>query len=317
MAVRATDVFTPGSFPERTYVERAGTHLEQMLRDSLDTDGQVVSLVGPSKSGKTVLVEKVVGRDQLITVTGAGIQSPNDIWARALDWMGAPNAVTKTATTSGSLGVEGAASGGLDLFSVAKTSVEVKGTSELTHERGTSKSTERSGLTQVVKDIAHSEYVLLLDDFHYMPRDIQADAAKSLKEAARLGIKVCTAGVADGYGGSRTQGVVCPRSRRCAHVGVGRRRRSVVSPGGGDGSEVRRGLDLDTSGYAAYMFDVVEKAVHHGAAVALDATHDENGVDLTLIRVYLGMTPIERVRSLQNAVRAIERFRYVDSTKAK
>lgn len=47
----------------------------------------------------------------------------------------------------------------------------------------------------MVNDIGNSDHVLLLDDFHYMPRDIQVDAAKSLKEAARLGIKVCTAAV--------------------------------------------------------------------------------------------------------------------------
>src|SRR5690606_40290251 len=106
MTLRATEVFTPGSFPEQTYVERSGVHLEEMLRDGLDTAGQIVSLVGPSKSGKTVLVEKVVGRDQLITITGAGIRDPNEVWSRVLDWMGAPNVVIQTSTTSGKGGAE-------------------------------------------------------------------------------------------------------------------------------------------------------------------------------------------------------------------
>jgi hypothetical protein len=38
-------------------------------------------------------------------------------------------------------------------------------------------------------------------------------------------------------------------------------------------------------------------------------THDENGVDLTLIRAYLDLSPTQRLQSLQNAVRAIQRFR--------
>jgi hypothetical protein len=50
-------------------------------------------------------------------------------------------------------------------------------------------------LAQVEKEIANSDYVVLVDDFHYMPRDVQSEAAKSLKEAVRLGIKVCTASV--------------------------------------------------------------------------------------------------------------------------
>ena len=84
MTLQATEVFTPGSFPKRTYVEPPGENLEQQLRDALETVGQIVSLAGPSKSGKTVLVEKVVGRDMLIPITGAGIRSTEDLWTRNL-----------------------------------------------------------------------------------------------------------------------------------------------------------------------------------------------------------------------------------------
>jgi hypothetical protein len=53
----------------------------------------------------------------------------------------------------------------------------------------------RHGLKQVEREIANSEFVVLLDDFHYMPRDLQTEVAKSLKEAIRLGIKIVTAAV--------------------------------------------------------------------------------------------------------------------------
>ena len=195
MALRATEVFTPGAFPERTYVQRTGVALEQALRDAIETGGQIVSLVGPSKSGKTVLVERVVGREQLITVTGAGIQHPDDIWRRVLDWMDVPSSVTINTSTSGKVSLEASASSGASLLGFAKASVEGKGSGELGHDRGTSKTHERRGLSQVVKDIANSDFVVLLDDFHYMPRDVQGEAAKSLKEAARLGVKICTAAV--------------------------------------------------------------------------------------------------------------------------
>jgi hypothetical protein len=96
MTLKAVDVFTPGSFPEHTYVERADRKFEQDLRDSLDTTGQVVSISGPSKSGKTVLVERVVGKDSLITVTGASIRELSDLWNQVLDWMDFP---TSTSTS--------------------------------------------------------------------------------------------------------------------------------------------------------------------------------------------------------------------------
>ena len=48
---------------------------------------------------------------------------------------------------------------------------------------------------QVVQEIANSSFVLLVDDFHYMPRKSQAEVAKEIKEAARQGVKIVTASV--------------------------------------------------------------------------------------------------------------------------
>jgi predicted AAA+ superfamily ATPase len=66
--VAATDVFTPSAFPKRTYVRREEDRLERRLRDALETPGEVISVSGPSKSGKTVLVERVVGEDKGVAV---------------------------------------------------------------------------------------------------------------------------------------------------------------------------------------------------------------------------------------------------------
>jgi len=53
----------------------------------------------------------------------------------------------------------------------------------------------RRGLTQIVDEIADSDFVILVDDFHYMERSVQQDVAKALKEAVRLGVKIVTASV--------------------------------------------------------------------------------------------------------------------------
>src|SRR5258708_20692290 len=115
MTLKAQAIFTPGSFPSHTYVARSGEGLEKALRDAIDTPGQIVSLIGPSKAGKTVLVEKVVGKELLITITGAGLRSPEEIWSRVLDWMEAPSSRGHTASTSvsGSVELKGKASTGI------------------------------------------------------------------------------------------------------------------------------------------------------------------------------------------------------------
>lgn len=195
MNLRAAEVFTPGAYPTHTYVERPNERLEQSLRDALSTPGQVVSLSGPSKSGKTVLVERVVGRESLITVPGAGVQRPDDIWNRVLDWMDVPRSLTRSSSTSGGATVGGSATSSLSVLGVPLGRLEGKGELEVEHSREEGETSERRGLTQVVAEIGDSDFVILLDDFHYMPRDVQTEAAKSLKEAVRLGLKICTAAV--------------------------------------------------------------------------------------------------------------------------
>lgn len=111
MSLKATEVFVPGAYPQYTYVERQGEGVERALRDALDTPGQVVSLSGPSKSGKTVLVEKVVGRDFLITITGASVRSPDEVWTLVLDWMDSPTTISTSDKFGGKVGATAGGAG--------------------------------------------------------------------------------------------------------------------------------------------------------------------------------------------------------------
>jgi len=193
-ALSAFDVFTPSSFPEHTYVPRDEEALEKKLRFALGTKGQIVSVSGPSKSGKTVLVERVVGKENLIPIVGAGIRDPEHVWTRILDWMDTP---TQT-SSSLAIGSEVTATAGAKAEAgvlVAKAEVSGELSAALTGSANRTRTTGRRGLQQVVDEIANSDFVVLIDDFHYMDRSIQIEAAKQLKEAARLGVKIVTAAV--------------------------------------------------------------------------------------------------------------------------
>jgi len=188
----AHDVFTPSSFPEHTYVPRADDDLEEKLRFALKTKGQIVSLSGPSKSGKTVLVEKVVGKEHLIPVVGAGVREPDAIWTRVLDWLDEPDESTgskgRQLRTYARAGVR---AGGDIVLARAEGDVNV-GVLQGTVQGETKK---RRGLEQVIEEVADSEYVVLVDDFHYMTREVQIEVAKQLKEAARRDVRIVTAAV--------------------------------------------------------------------------------------------------------------------------
>jgi hypothetical protein len=193
--LRTVDVFTPSDFPSHTYVARDDEKLEKRLREALETPGEVVSVSGPSKAGKTVLVERVVGRDSLITITGAGIDNPDEIWSRVLDWMEAPTSQTTTAASGVSGQLSGSVKGGASIPLVAQGAVEGKLEGGISHGRTSSTTAGRRGLAQVVEELASSDFVLLIDDFHYMDRSVQTEVAKQIKEAARLRVKICTVSV--------------------------------------------------------------------------------------------------------------------------
>lgn len=192
--LKAVDIFRPSDFPEHTYVERAQEKLERKLRDALDTPGDLISISGPSKSGKTVLVEKVVG-DDLITVTGAGISDAEQLWNRVLDIVGASTQTTTSTawTVAGTAGVSASGKAGIPL--VAEGSAGTQLSLGATRTASSGSTAVRRGLAQVVTEFQGTNFVILIDDFHYMRRDVQTEVAKQLKEAARQGIKLCVASV--------------------------------------------------------------------------------------------------------------------------
>jgi hypothetical protein len=49
---KSTEVFTPNDVPTFSYVERKARRFEERLRESLSIPKMIVSLSGPSKSGK-------------------------------------------------------------------------------------------------------------------------------------------------------------------------------------------------------------------------------------------------------------------------
>jgi hypothetical protein len=194
MKLFATDVFTPNQFPEYTYIHRPKEDLEGKLKRALATPNVVTSLSGPSKSGKTVLAKKLVGEENLIHVFGAEVTSGSELWERVLSWMDAPSSVTEqtTETRANKMGGEAAAKG--SIF-VAEASGKVTFDTTGTHSQNNAATRTDRGLSRVVKEIAKSDYVVFLDDFHYIPVDAQQDVARQLKAAGEQGIKICTATV--------------------------------------------------------------------------------------------------------------------------
>jgi hypothetical protein len=194
MVVQASEVFTPNDFPAWTYVERRQDFDRQVFL-GLKTPNIIISISGPSKSGKSVLLQKVVGRDYLIRIFGPQVTETDGVWSAVLDWIGAPTSSTAQDTQSSTDTSTIGGQGSLSLPAVGGISGKTESTSGATTAASKASTFGRSGMRQVQREIASSDYVVFVDDFHYMPRELQVEVAKQLKAATELGIKICTASV--------------------------------------------------------------------------------------------------------------------------
>jgi hypothetical protein len=156
--VRATSVFTPTDIPTITYVERMTRNYEQELRQAFTIPKMIVSISGPSKSGKTVLVSKVVTKDNLIHIYGATIKTAADLWINVLAWMGGSTEITETSGSKIAGGINVTAGGKIGIPLVAQGKADVQGNASLESNANVAKKAALSNLDQVVKDIAGCPY---------------------------------------------------------------------------------------------------------------------------------------------------------------
>jgi hypothetical protein len=193
--VKATTVFTPTDVPTITYVERMDRNYEKELRQAFAIPKMIVSISGPSKSGKTVLVSKVVTTDNLIHIYGATIKTAADLWMNVLAWMGGAIEVTETAgsKTTGSVSATVGGKAGIPL--VAQGKVDLQGGATFDTNSNTARKLATSNLDQIVAEIGGSDFVVFIDDFHYIEKSVRENIGKEIKAAAEKGVRICTASV--------------------------------------------------------------------------------------------------------------------------
>ena len=167
MTMRAEKVFKPGAYPTYTYVSRhyedTDISYELRLKQALRTAGCLTSIIGPSKMGKTILCEKVIGLDNIVEISGADFNENTDFWA------------------------------------TVAAKVELPYMGEITTERfsKTEEITDRDGKNEkyvlskdkIIEYYKKENLVLVIDDFHYAPKEKRMQIAQQLKDAIRRGFK--------------------------------------------------------------------------------------------------------------------------------
>jgi hypothetical protein len=177
------DVFVAGGQPTVTYVDRQELHVERSLARALATPNQIVSLAGPTKTGKTVLCKKMLGEREYVWIDGGQIKTAAELWSKITSELNIPY--------ERSVGTEAAnqVQGGLS------TPIISAGGSRLTTQTS-EKLHLVDGMAEALLLMQQRRIILVIDDFHYIALDARKEIVRNLKGAIFNGLKVLLLSVA-------------------------------------------------------------------------------------------------------------------------
>lgn len=187
--LRYQDVFVPGGFPRHTYNPRVDLQLEQKLAEVKDNLCKLVTVTGQTKSGKTVLARKILPPEESIWIDGGVVSQEDDFWDVIIEQLELFQSVEKenSEETASKIGGKGAAEAN---FFVAKGYGEISAELEKTHGTTVTGSRTVSSRVTALKGLRASIVPLVVDDFHYIPRDIQGSIIRALKPLIFDGLPV-------------------------------------------------------------------------------------------------------------------------------
>ncbi len=181
------EVFVVGGQPTVTYNPRPTQGIDEHVRDYLDERGRILCITGPTKSGKTVLVRRVV--ENAIRISGGEIASIHDFWKDIVDELAvwteqiSEQAQDEKAFTeeqiSGSLKVLG--SGG---------DVQKRDGSEQSASARTAQVRSRDPRRAAKKALTILKPPIVLDDFHHIEPEVQKAIVRGVKDLVFEGVPV-------------------------------------------------------------------------------------------------------------------------------
>lgn len=187
---RVGKVFVPGGRPTITYVPRTDLELEERVTDYLDERHKVLSVSGPTKTGKTVLLKSAVP-PTAIWMSGGAIETVDDYWQSLADALnldlesGVDGNLSQT--TGGN--VKGSVKAVVASVEGGASEQITRSRTQITRRKQSPRDAARAAL------MADTETVIVVDDFHYVPSDVQLQVARGMKDLVFDGVGLIVAAV--------------------------------------------------------------------------------------------------------------------------
>jgi len=188
-----TEVFVAGGFPKYTYNPRDSLQLEERLSEVLHNLCKLVTVTGHTKSGKTVLVRKILPNNQApyfpIWIEGGSIKSEIEFWDQIACQYELPESIENQISSEKTTYLTATLSGEAGLM-LAKAASTVETSSE--DKTGTSERKTRNIGSKLasLQQLAKMPRPIIIDDFHYISKTLQGELIRSLKPLIFNGLPV-------------------------------------------------------------------------------------------------------------------------------
>lgn len=189
MKMKYTDIFVPGGFPQHTYNPRADKALEEKVNEPRENLCKLVTITGQTKSGKTVMTKKIYPKESSIWIDGGAIKTEDDFWNALIDkleYYQTENVATAEEKSGGSSDEELIKG---DLLAFGGSKKRTISESDRTSTTNTKIKTVSTKI-RALRGLEELRFPLIVDDFHYINRNIQGDLVRALKSSVFEGIPI-------------------------------------------------------------------------------------------------------------------------------
>lgn len=183
--LKSNAVFTPGRFTTHTYVNRVEGDVAKKLRKYIRWGAFLVTLLGPTKMGKTVLAEKEA--PGALSISGNAIQDVSKFWLKFANYLDIPAEVSSSKVT-------GDRSRWGFMGNLAFFGAEIGGEHHVDKSKSTSNAIDaEQAVLEAIKMIcgeSGGNVTVIIDDFHFVPTDVREPLVQALKSAAYAGATI-------------------------------------------------------------------------------------------------------------------------------
>lgn len=193
--LRATQVFADGEVNlEHTYVARK--EVERTILDELSRPNYVVHLHGPSKSGKSVITEKIQTALPKVWISGAGIKSSDEFWGELAGKLAIPERVeiANMKANETRVRVDFGGTGGVNGVGFRGNAGRDKLDREENQNRNVFADSKKVA-TRIF--LERHKHLIVIDDFHFVGEALQVEILESFKSLIARGCGLLIISVTD------------------------------------------------------------------------------------------------------------------------